>query len=87
MRMGGPATTAVAIIVAVLLLLGVILIAISEHKKKKRTSARDSEQALERWEARQSVASFETVDDLKEPPPVATNMLQGRRFLFLSRNR
>ncbi|KAI8167638.1 hypothetical protein K4K49_004210 [Colletotrichum sp. SAR 10_70] len=88
MRMGGPATTAIAIVVALLLLVGISLIAFSEHRKKKKAdAARRNGPDLERWDTRQSVASFDTIDEIKEPQPVARNMLQGRRFMFLSRSR
>ncbi|KAF9875166.1 hypothetical protein CkaCkLH20_07432 [Colletotrichum karsti] len=88
MSMGGPATTAIAIVVAVLLLVGISLIAFHEHRKKKKAdAARRNAGDVEGWDNRQSVASFDTIDEIKAPQPAARNMLQGRRFLFLSRNR
>lgn len=88
--MSGPTTTAVAILVAVLLLLAISLIAIVEHRKRKKRNAAAAVHGgpdLERYDTQLSVASFDTIDGLKAPPPVARNIFKGRRFLRFSAQR
>ncbi|KAF6821118.1 hypothetical protein CPLU01_12604 [Colletotrichum plurivorum] len=88
--MSGPTTTAVAILVAVLLLLAISLIAIVENRKRKKRAAAARAHGgpdLERYDTQLSVASFDTIDGLKAPAPVARNMFKGRRFLRLTRAR